>query len=189
MHVLEESAGGGERALVHAVLWTAFLDARNGKSDAIAFLTDRTGSWAMARRAWLCLTDFDPDLFRGRCAKLLGIVDPPPAPPPPPSKRAPLPVLIARLAPPPPRYRTNLAPLKRLQRCRAGSRIARAIDILANGATFDELMTALDCPEQQAKTAINCVQQKGYGTQTDRDGTIHLEYPPGCDRPLPHLGT
>jgi hypothetical protein len=176
MHVLEERAGGGERALVHAVLLAALLDARAGKSDAISFLTDRSGAWAQSRNSWLSLTDFNPDVFRSRCVKLLGLADaaPPPRPAAPPPLR---------------RHRSVYAPAsKELKPCKAGSRTALLLDMVhASPMTFEEALAAFGCTREQLASRFYQVSGKGYGLETDYfTGKIILKYPKGYDRPLPH---
>lgn len=92
----------------------------------------------------------------------------------------------------------NLAPLKTIYPCRAGSKQAILVDMLSReqGATMAELLEALSggatpWKEVSVKSGLNWDMNKvkGYGIRTTKrgdDDCYHLVLPEGMDAPLPH---
>ena len=92
----------------------------------------------------------------------------------------------------------NLAPLKTIYPCRAGSKQAILVDMLSReqGATMAELLEALSggatpWKEVSVKSGLNWDMNKvkGYGIRTTKrgdDDCYHLVLPEGIDAPLPH---
>ena len=92
----------------------------------------------------------------------------------------------------------NLAPLKTIYPCRAGSKQAILVDMLSReqGATMAELLEALSggatpWKEVSVKSGLNWDMNKvkGYGIRTTKrgdDDCYHLVLPEGMTAPVPH---
>lgn len=92
----------------------------------------------------------------------------------------------------------NLAPMRKVYPCRAGSKQAILVDMLSReqGATMSELLEALSggatpWKEVSVKSGMNWDMNKvkGYGIRTTKrgdDDCYHLVLPEGMDAPLPH---
>lgn len=97
----------------------------------------------------------------------------------------------------------NLAPLKKVYACRAGTKQAKLIDLLSRpqGATFKELHAAMTSPEfahlkpwaevtTRSALGWDVHHVKGYGVRTTKrengEDCYRLTYPAGMNAPLPH---
>lgn len=97
----------------------------------------------------------------------------------------------------------NLAPLKKVYACRAGTKQAKLIDLLSRpqGATFKELHAAMTSPEfahlkpwaevtTRSALGWDVHHVKGYGVRTTKrengEDCYRLTYPAGMNAPLAH---
>lgn len=97
----------------------------------------------------------------------------------------------------------NLAPMKKVYACRAGTKQAKLIDLLSRpqGATFKELHAAMTSPEfdhlkpwaevtTRSALGWDVHHVKGYGIRTTKrengEDCYRLTYPAGMNAPLPH---
>lgn len=81
----------------------------------------------------------------------------------------------------------RIEPKAALLSVKAGTKIAKMIDMMAVGATIDELLAEINPNKSSLRVYFTWdLPQKGYGVE-ERDGVFHLLYPDGVNAPAPHI--